>query len=73
MLDLEDIKRAHEDDLISIDDPYLPRGKAILKFQRTHHHRDLLLAEVERLRRERDEALARWERAINFYPHLEDL
>jgi hypothetical protein len=61
-MDIRDIRAMHETEAGIIDDPYLPRDKAISMLQRAHQQRGLLLTEVERLRRERDEALARMER-----------
>jgi Tfp pilus assembly protein PilN len=49
-LDIENIKRIHEDNDLIIYDPYLPREKAILMLQAAHHHRSLLLAAVDLLR-----------------------
>lgn len=50
MLDIEGIRGTHESDKLVIDTPFPSKEVAVLMFERAHHHRGLLLAEVERLR-----------------------
>jgi hypothetical protein len=65
-----DIRDMHETESRKLDKPFpntplfADIQEAIRFFERAHRHRGLLLVEVERLRRERDEALARWENRL---------